>query len=183
MNITLELDRLNENDLSPDDFVMIKLLASGKYEDLALLKIHPNLKELVDNDWIEPINWETFKSIVEIRLTKKSYDMLQIETSEEIFEEIADTFIKLWDGTKPGTISATQSIIRKLKWFFREYQGFDADIVKTAAAYYVSQQQYNGNYKFLKSIANFIEQDNNSMLYSFCISVQQGDNKDSSLLA
>lgn len=182
MKIEINLELLIENELSPDDFTLIKMLASSNYENVALLKMKPNLEDLIENNWIEPIDWEKFKLITDIRLTKKSYDLLQIEISEEFYENIAQVFVDLWDGTKPGTISPNNAIIRKLKWFFREYE-FNADTVKAAAAYYVSRENMNSNYKFLKSISNFIEEkDGQSLLYSYCLSIQQGDDRDSNLL-
>lgn len=186
MTIDIDLNLLNVEDLSPDDFVLIKLIAINKIDELAMIKLQPDINSLIDKELIT-VDLENFRELTDIKLTTKAFSLLQIVIDNEFYEELAKTFVELWENTKPGTISSDESIISRLKLFIREYS-FDIDTIKAAAAYYVDQQRKNGNFRFMKTIANFIMQKDDmggmqSTLYAFCVAIEKGDDSDGTILA
>lgn len=170
MNYTITTDFLIEHDITPDDYMLIKLLAERNFDTLSVIPILPDIQKLVDNDWLKEVKTDFLK----MELTDEALDKLGI--LHENVEELAATIRGLWENTKMGTQSSPNAVLNRLRMFLRKFPEYDSDTIKVAAALYIEQQRQNAAFKYLKTTVNFIlEQDTlgdyESALSSYCESV------------
>lgn len=179
MIIQINTDLLGEHAISGDDYIFIKLISLGNYNELSMLNLTPNIQQLIDDDFIKGFP----DQLTQVELTDKGFSLLDIINADEELDKLTILFTQLWENTKPGSLSTPISIKNRLTRFCTLFPQYNIETIKVAAAYYVGEMRKNSGFKFMKSTSNFIlERDNfddiQSMLSSFCQSVMSGDTDD-----
>jgi len=179
MNINISTETLSEHNISGDDYIFIKLISLGKYNELSMLNLVPNIQQLIDDDFIKGFP----EQLTQVELTDKGFALLEIINTDEELDKLTILFTQLWDNTKPGSVSTPTSIKNRLKRFCTLFPQYDIETIKVAAAYYVEEMRKNSGFKYMKSTSNFILErdgfdDIQSMLNSFCQSIISGETDD-----
>jgi hypothetical protein len=149
--VKIDLSKLIQDNISPDEYVFLKLISLNQFDLISVLNLRIDLEEMERNEYI---NTNGSMSIDFIELGPVGKNFLNIITDDTM--ELAGDLIKIFTNTKMGFLDPLNTVNFKLKSFKTTFPQYDSNTIKIACEMY-SEFCKKDYYKFMVgSLSKFI---------------------------
>ena len=170
MEISIDVEVLKKSKLSPDEFVLLKLLSEGDYAILSTLEIEvAMIRSLENRQWLKILG-DRLPEDLEIRQSFLNLMAIPREKVKDWIEDWVELFPR---GVKSGNHyvrSHKTDCQSKMEKFIKRYNYDQVTIMKATENYL--ERFRTRNWKYVMMASNFIHhRDKGSMLASECANI------------